>query len=129
MLNNLQNTRTCQEYVKFADKSVIKLLTALLPQLCDLKVDKLACGAGGAAIFAQGKTFGKQKKLLPGNIQPLLVGKLLDNVEIIVLIRYGKGDFQAETVGQGGNGFERVTDVDVVTLTVGKTLVDQVTAI
>ena len=82
-----------------------QLLPVLLRQLL---ADKLSCGTRRAAVAAQRKALCKQVQLVHIKIQLVLLGQLLDDVQILVLIRHGEGDFQTETVGQRGDGLEGI---------------------
>ena len=97
--------------------------------LGELLADELACGARRTAVAAQRKALSEQVQLVPLERKTALVGELLDDVQIFVLVRNGEGDLETEAVGQGGDGFERVANADVVTLTVGHAFADEVAAV
>lgn len=87
------------------------------------------CGARRTAVAAQGEALCEQMQLVAVELESALVGQLLDDVQVLVLVRHREGDFESEAVGQGGNGFERVAHADVVALTVGHALADEVAAV
>ena len=97
--------------------------------LGELLADELACGARRTAGAAQRKALSEQVQLVPFERKTALVGELLDDVQIFVLVRNGEGDLKTEAVGQGGDGFERVANADVIALTVGHALADEVAAV
>ena len=66
-----------------------QLLAILLRQLL---ADKLSCGTRRAAVTAQRKALCKQVQLVDIKVQVVLLGQLLDDVQILVLIRHGEGD-------------------------------------
>ena len=68
-------------------------------------------------------------QLVDIKVQVVLLGQLLDDVQILVLIRHGEGDLQTETVGQRGNGLEGIAHAHLIALTVGHALADEMTAV
>ena len=68
-------------------------------------------------------------QLVDIKVQVVLFGQLLDDVQILVLIRHGEGDLQTETVGQRGNGLEGIAHAHLIALTVSHALADEMTAV
>ena len=68
-------------------------------------------------------------QLVDIKVQVVLLGQLLDDVQVLVLIRHGEGDLQTETVGQRGNGLEGIAHAHLIALTVGHALADEMTAV
>ena len=68
-------------------------------------------------------------QLVGGKADAAFRGKLVDNVQIFVLVRHGEGDLQPEAVGQRGDGLQAVAHAHLVPLAVGEGLADQVAAV
>lgn len=68
-------------------------------------------------------------KLLSGQIQTVFLGKLVNDGQVFVLIRHRESDFQAKTVGQGGDGFERIAHMDIVPLTLREAFTHQMATV
>ena len=70
----------------FCDSSVAVLLGKLL-------ADELACGTRRTAVAAQGEALCEQMQLVAVELESALVGQLLDDVQVLVLVRHREGDF------------------------------------
>ena len=72
----------------------------------------------GAPVPAQREALGQQVKLLAGQRQAVLRGELIDDVQVLVLVRHGERDLQPEAVGERGHGFQAVAHAHLVALAV-----------
>ena len=63
-----------------------QLLPILLRQLL---TDKLSCGTRRTSVTAQREALCKQVQLVDIKVQVVLLGQLLDDVQILVLLRAG----------------------------------------
>ena len=97
--------------------------------LCQLHLNKLSGRTRRTTIASQSEAFGKQVKLFGLHLNAAIFGQLIDNHQIFVTLWYREGNLQTETIGQRGHRLKRIAAMYVITLTIGKPLPNQMTAI
>ena len=99
-----------------------KYMNQGITEVEDIKVLSLA-------DFADFGKPAKIVKLFGGKAQYEAAIKELEANIYELEVSYGEGDLETEAVGQGGYGFERVANADVIALAVGHALADEVAAV
>jgi len=89
----------------------------------------MTCGTSASAASAESIRLSLGEQLVLIHFNSVLTCKVLNYLQICVLVRLQERYLQAEALGKGSQLLTGISCMDIVTVTVGKAFLDKVAAV